>query len=234
MKKLYSGKTKDLYQGEDDLLVLKFKDDVTGVDGKFDPGANQVGLSIEGVGRHNVMMTSYFFELLNSKGIPTHYVASNIEENTLTVKPANVFGQGIEVITRYRAVGSFIRRYGAYIEEGTPLDAYMEITLKDDDRQDPLITREGIIALGIMTEAQYDELMLLNLKAAELIKEELAKRGLELYDIKLEYGFLSDSDRIVLIDEVSGGNMRVYRDGQYIEPMDFPVFTNTESEGHDE
>lgn len=219
MELIYKGKTKDVYKNSKGQVVLKFKDDVTGVDGKFDPGANQVGLSIEGVGAKNLKMTTYFFEKVKEAGISSHYITSDLKENTLTVKPATAFGKGVEVITRYRAVGSFIRRYGAYIESGTPLAGYVEFTLKDDKRQDPLVTKEGLIALGILTEEEYDTVVKLNLQVANLIKKELAAKGLELYDLKLEFGKVEGSDEIVLIDEISGGNMRVYKDQDYIDPM---------------
>ena len=134
MKLIYQGKTKDVYQLEDGNYMLKFKDDVTGVDGVFDPGANSVGLTIEGAGRSGLKLTKYFFELLNEKGIPTHYINADIENVTMTVKPAEVFGKGLEVICRYRAVGSFFRRYGLYAEEGQPLDAFVEVTIKDDKK----------------------------------------------------------------------------------------------------
>ena len=131
----YTGKTKDVYELEDGNYLLKFKDDVTGVDGVFDPGANTVGLTMEGAGRAGLRLTKYFFEILNSKGIPTHYIDANIDEQTMTVKPAEVFGDGLEVICRYRAVGSFLRRYGLYAKEGQPLDAFVEVTIKDDDHK---------------------------------------------------------------------------------------------------
>lgn len=100
MEKIKSGKTKDVFRLESGHILLKFKDDVTGKDGVFDPGANEVGLSIEGSGDAALRMTGYFFELFKEKGIPTHYVASNIEEKTMEVLPAKVFGQGLECICR--------------------------------------------------------------------------------------------------------------------------------------
>ena len=106
------GKTKDVYVLENGNYLLKFKDDVTGRDGVFDPGANQVGLSIEGMGNAGLRLTVYFFEILKKLGVSTHYVSSDIDNNIMTVKPATVFGKGLEVICRYKAVGSFIRRYG--------------------------------------------------------------------------------------------------------------------------
>ena len=132
--------------------LLQFKDDVTGVDGVFDPGANTVGLTIEGAGRSGLKLTKFFFEVLKEKGIPTHYVDADIEKATMTVKPAQVFGKGLEVICRYRAVGSFLRRYGLYAEEGQALDAFVEVTIKDDVREDPPISEDTLDMLGILSK----------------------------------------------------------------------------------
>ncbi len=219
MKLTYQGKTKDVYQREDGNYVLKFKDDVTGVDGVFDPGANTVGLSIEGAGKAGLKLTTYFFEQLNKQGIPTHFIDSHIEEQTMTVKPASVFGKGLEVICRYRAVGSFLRRYGLYAEENQPLDAFVEVTLKDDGREDPPITKDALAMLDILTKEEYETLKTLTQQIAGVIKDELAKKDIELYDIKFEFGRDQETGDILLIDEISGGNMRAYKDGEYIEPL---------------
>ncbi len=220
MKKVYQGKTKDVFDLENGTYLLKFKDDVTGVDGVFDPGANTVGLTIEGAGEAGLKLTKFFFEKINQAGIATHYVDADIENRTMTVLPATVFGSGVEVICRYRAVGSFLRRYGKYVKEAQALDAYVEVTLKDDERNDPLITAEGLELLGIMTKAEYATLTGMTKKIAAIVKEELAKKGLELYDIKFEFGRIGADAHIALIDEISGGNMRAYAQGQYIEPLE--------------
>jgi phosphoribosylaminoimidazole-succinocarboxamide synthase len=219
MKLTYQGKTKDVYQREDGNYVLKFKDDVTGVDGVFDPGANTVGLSIEGAGKAGLKLTTYFFEQLNKQGIPTHFIDSHIDEQTMTVKPASVFGKGLEVICRYRAVGSFLRRYGLYAEENQPLDAFVEVTLKDDGREDPPITKDALAMLDILTKEEYETLKSLTQQIAGVIKDELAKKDIELYDIKFEFGRDQTTGDILLIDEISGGNMRAFKDGEYIEPL---------------
>lgn len=219
MKLIKKGKTKDVFELEDGNYLLKFKDDVTGQDGKFDPGANTVGLTIEGAGRAGLRLTKMFFEALRDQGIPTHYIDANIDGASMTVKPAEVFGKGIEVICRYRAVGSFIRRYGMYAKDGDTLDAFVEVTLKDDARNDPPITDDGLEMLGILTKDEYTVLKKLTKRISGSIKSELAKKGLELYDIKLEFGRVKPDNSIVLIDEISGGNMRAYKDGKYIEPL---------------
>ena len=98
MKKVYQGKTKDVFELDNGNYLLKFKDDVTGKDGVFDPGENSVGLSIDGIGRANLETSVKFFEILNNAGIKTHYVSANLEEATMEVLTAKVFGNGLEVI----------------------------------------------------------------------------------------------------------------------------------------
>ena len=218
MNKVYTGKTKDVYALDNGNYQLKFKDDCTGTDGVFDPGANTVGLQIEGIGRENLKVSVYFFEILKKAGVKTHYVSADIDNATMEVLPAKVFGKGLEVICRYRAVGSFIRRYGAYMESGTPLNAYVETTLKDDDLGDPLITPDGLDAIGVMTLDQYAQMKAMTQKISGIVKEALAENGLDLYDIKFEFGYYNGE--VILIDEIASGNMRVYKDGEIVEPTD--------------
>ena len=218
MKHVYEGKTKSVYMLEDGNYLLKFKDDATGENGVFDPGANTVGGTIDGLGKAGLRLSVFFFEKLQQLGIPTHYISANIEDATMTVKGAEVFGKGLEVICRYRAVGSFLRRYGMYAKDGQPLDAYVEMTLKDDAREDPLITKDALDMLNILNVEEYETIKALTQKIAGVVRDELAKKGLELYDIKFEYGRVGNN--VVLIDEISAGNMRVYKDGKYIPPME--------------
>lgn len=220
MELIYKGKTKDVYKAGGGNVLLKFKDDVTGEDGVFDPGANTVGLTIEGAGKAGLRMTTFFFKKMKDKGIPTHYVASDIDRATMTVRTARMFGTGLEVICRYRAVGSFLKRYGAYCEEGQPLDAFVEITLKDDDRKDPPINQDALSQLGILTQDEYIILEALTKEVADVVKEELAAKGLDLYDIKLEFGRDAETREIMLIDEISGGNMRVFKGAASIAPLE--------------
>ena len=220
MELVYRGKTKDVYRNDDGDTVLYFKDDMTGKDGVFDPGENQVGLTVEGSGKAGLKMTSFFFEKFNAENIPTHYIDADVEAREMRVKKISVFGEGLEVICRYRAVGSFIRRYGNYIEEGRELPAYVEMTLKDDERQDPLINEAALEALGILEPGEYGKIVDMTVKITELVKEELSRKGLELYDIKLEFGRDAETGEILLIDELSGGNMRVFKDKEAVGPLE--------------
>ena len=218
MKLVYTGKTKNVYALENGNCLLKFKDDCTGKDGVFDPGENAVGLTIEGVGDVNLRMSIYFFEKINAAGIKTHYVSADLANTTMEVLPAKVFGKGLEVICRYKAVGSFLRRYGEYIEEGADLPAYVETTFKNDAKGDPLVTKDGLVALGVMTDQQYDDLKDMTQKITAIVADDLKAKGMELYDIKFEFGYDPEGN-VMLIDEVASGNMRVYKNGEYIDPM---------------
>jgi phosphoribosylaminoimidazole-succinocarboxamide synthase len=216
----YKGKTKDVYSLENNLVLLKFKDEVTGENGVFDPGANTVGLTIEGAGKSGLKMTKHFFELLAQKNIDTHFVSADLEEVTMTVKEATTFGKGLEVICRFRAVGSFLKRYGAYVTEAQPLASFVEVTIKDDERGDPTISEDALDALGILSIEEYAILKEKTKIICRIIKENLASKGLDLYDIKLEFGRDKQTGEIILIDEISGGNMRVYKNGAYLPPLD--------------
>ena len=218
MKLLYTGKTKNVFALDNGNYLLKFKDDCTGKDGVFDPGENSIGLTIEGVGDVNLRMSIYFFEKINAAGIKTHYVNANLADTTMEVVPGKVFGHGLEVICRYKAVGSFFRRYGEYVKEGADLPAYVEMTFKNDEKGDPLVTRDGLEVLGVMTGKQYDEIKDMTKKITKIVADDLAAKGLVLYDIKFEFGYDKDGN-VMLIDEIASGNMRVYKDGKYIDPM---------------
>ena len=217
-KLVYVGKTKNVYALENGNYLLEFKDDCTGKDGVFDPGENSVGLTIEGVGDVNLRMSMYFFEKINAAGIKTHYVSADLAKTTMEVLPAKVFGKGLEVICRHKAVGSFFRRYGQYIEEGADVPAYVENTFKNDELGDPLVTKDALVILGVMTEKQYEDIKEMTQKITQIVADDLKEKGLVLYDIKFEYGYDAEG-KVMLIDEIASGNMRVYKDGKYIDPM---------------
>ena len=225
MKKLYTGKTKDVYELENGNVLLKFKDDCTGKDGVFDPGENAVGLTIEGIGKANLQTSVDYFEHCKQAGIKTHYVSANVEDATMEVLPAENFGKaqggnGLEVICRLVATGSFIRRYGEYIKDGTPLEGgYVECTFKNDEKGDPLVTGEGLAALGIMTPAMFESMKEQTLKITKVVADDLKTIGLDLWDIKFEFGY-AKSGEVILIDEIASGNMRVYKDGTIVNPVD--------------
>jgi phosphoribosylaminoimidazole-succinocarboxamide synthase len=92
------------------------------------------------------------------------------------------------------------------------------MTFKNDEKGDPLVTKDGLVVLGVMTEEQYEAIKEMTQKITKIVADEIAKRDMVLYDIKFEYGYDTDGS-VMLIDEIASGNMRVYKNGEYIEPM---------------
>ena len=216
MELVKNGKTKDVYKLEDGNYLLKFKDTVTGhPTGESDPGGNKVIGSVDGVGSGALKMSVFFFELLGEKDILTHFVSADLSKNEMVVKPAASFGRGLEFVLRYKAAGSFVRRFGSFCNEGDELPKIFEVTLKDDERDDPPLTQDILEALKLLTSAQYDEIKHKTIRISDVIRDFFSGKGLELIDIKLEFGFVDG--KIALIDEISPGNMRVYKDGKKLD-----------------
>jgi phosphoribosylaminoimidazole-succinocarboxamide synthase len=162
---------------------------------------------------------------LKKAGIKTHYVSADIENATMEVLPATVFGHGLEVICRLVATGSFIRRYGEYIENGTPLaGGYVECTFKNDEKGDPLVTAEGLAALGVMTMEMFQSMKEQTLKITKVVADDLKTLGLDLWDIKFEFGY--NNGEVILIDEIASGNMRVYKGDKIVEPVELTKLIN--------
>ncbi len=216
MQKLYSGKTKDVFLKEDGNILLLFKDTVTGSEGKIDSGANEVIGEVAGKGNASLRTTVYFFDLLKKSGIPTHFIGLGEDfghgPNTIVVKRARSYN--LEVICREKAWGSFVRRYGDYVRQGTVLPSLVEFTLKDDRRGDPLITEDALAALNIVSREAVEHMKQTARRGTAVLKNHLAERGLELIDIKYEFGEVNG--KTMIIDEVSGDSMRVVKDGEVL------------------
>jgi phosphoribosylaminoimidazole-succinocarboxamide synthase len=206
MKQLYNGKTKTVYLDEatGDHYLL-FKDSATGEDGVFDPGSNTVGGSVTGKGRTGLIISKYFFELMEKNGIPTQYIDADIEKCMMKVRPVTV--PPLEFILRYFTSGSMCRRFE--LESGIPFDPpYAEVTLKHDVLGDPLISERICLMKGILSEGEYQKAIDLLIRIGEVLRVELSNLGLTLIDFKLEFGF--DENRNILIaDEITPDIWRV-------------------------
>lgn len=206
MKKLYEGKTKNVMLDEETGIVhLFFKDSATGENGVFDPGSNTVGGSVEGKGKVGLEVSKYFFELMEKNGIPTHYLGADIEQGLMKVR--NLTVPRLEFIVRYFTAGSMCRRFT--LEEGIPFDPpYSEVTLKDDEQGDPLISERICLMKGILKEGQYEEAQNVVLKVGEVLKNELATMNLKLIDFKIEVGY-DETGKIFVADEITPDIWRV-------------------------
>ena len=206
MKKLYDGKTKTVLLDEETGVVnLLFKDTATGENGMFDPGFNTVGGSVEGKGRIGLRISKYFFEIMEKNGIPTHYLGADIDNCLMQVRKLTV--PKLEFVLRYYTAGSMCRRFT--LPEGIPFDPpYKEVTLKDDEQGDPLISERLCLMKGMLKPGMFDEGLRLVEEVGEVLKRELAAMDLKLIDFKIEIGY-DEAGKVYVVDEITPDIWRV-------------------------
>ena len=210
------GKTKDVTVNNDGTCTFLFKDDACGENGVFDPGANQIGLKIDGIGRASLLLSQHFFRILTEKGVVTHFISADIEKGTMTCKQLNMLS--VEFIWRNKAWGSFCKMYG--VEQGKVLNGLVEATLKSDALGDPRINEEACVALGKLTQSQYRWCDATIREIGGILKPEMAKHGYELIDFKVEFGVDAEG-KTMLADELSGGIWRLLdKDGKAVDPLE--------------
>ena len=199
MELMYEGKAKQIYKSENDNeVIVHYKDDATAFNGlKKDTISNK--------GILNNQITSYLFTELNRRGISTHFIKQIDERNQLCRKVSIV---PLEVIVRNIIAGSLAKRFN--IKEGTlPKKTIMELSYKDDDLGDPLITDSQCIGLGYATQEELDTIYSLTFSINEILKEIFLEIGIKLVDFKLEFGKDMDGN-IILADEISPDTCRLW------------------------
>ena len=196
---LYEGKAKKVYTTEDpELYIVDYKDDATAFNG-LKKG------TILGKGAINNRVTNHLMKMLESKGIPTHFVEQLSDRETVVKKVKIV---PLEVIIRNIAAGSMSKRLG--IEEGKVLPGtVLEFSYKNDDLGDPLINDYHALAMELCTREELDQIANYALKINEILKEYFKEVNVDLVDFKLEFGKLSDGT-IVLADEISPDTCRFW------------------------
>ena len=199
LKQLYEGKAKKVYATADEnLYIVSYKDDATAFNG-LKKG------TIAGKGVINNRMSNLLMQMLETRGVPTHFVRELSDRDTLVKKVSIV---PLEVIIRNISAGSFAKRYG--VEEGIVFDApTIEFSYKNDDLGDPLLNRYHALALKLATEEEIDLITRYAFKVNEVLKDYFLKLNITLVDFKLEFGRLPDGS-IVLADEISPDTCRFW------------------------
>lgn len=198
LEMMYEGKAKKVFKTDDPkLYIVDYKDDATAFNGLK---KGQIG----GKGIVNNTMANIIFEMLEKKGIPTHFVQQISERETL-VKAVQILP--LEVIIRNVSAGSFAKRYG--VEEGIPFKTpVLEFSYKNDDLGDPLINDDHILALELTTEENLAKVKKYAYAVNEALKEFFLERDLKLIDFKIEFG-LHDGE-VILADEISPDTCRLW------------------------
>ena len=198
LEQIYEGKAKKVYLTDDpDCVIVSYKDDATAFNG-------QKRGTIVGKGVVNNKVSNHFFKLLESKGVPTHYVEQLSDRETVVRKVDIV---PVEVIIRNKAAGSFTKRMG--VAEGTELLCpILEYSYKNDELGDPFINSYYVRALGLATDVEMEKIKEYSFKVNEILSAYLKEYGVELIDFKLEFGrFHGD---IILADEISPDTCRFW------------------------
>ncbi len=212
------GKTKDVVRHSDGTCTFTFKDDACGENGQFDPGANGVGLTIEGMGRASLLLSVHFFPIMEKAGIPIAYLQADPEKRTMLCKTLSMLP--FEFVFRQKAWGSFCKRYGTERGFSFGEGGLVEATLKTDALGDPLINQEACVKLGKITAEQYELCEKYTRLAAKTVAAELTKFGYELIDVKFEFGVDAEG-QVRMGDEISGGIWRILdENGTVVDPLD--------------
>ena len=207
LEQLYEGKAKKVFKTDDpNLYIVDYKDDATAFNGE------KKG-QIAGKGAVNNVMSNIVFQLLEQKGVPTHFVEQLSDRETV-VKAVKILP--LEVIMRNVSACSFAKRYG--VEEGIVFDKpTFEFSYKNDDLGDPLMCESHALALGLATEEQIATIKKYAAIVNDTLKEFFLDKGLKLIDFKIEFG-LYDGE-VILADEVSPDTCRLW-DVKTNEKMD--------------
>ena len=199
LEQIYEGKAKKVYKTDDpELYIVDYKDDATAFNG-LKKG------TIAGKGVINNQMSNRLMQMIEQKGVPTHFVRELSERETLVKKVSIV---PLEVIVRNIAAGSFSKRYG--VDEGMVFEEpVIEFSYKNDALGDPLLNTDHALALKVATRAEIDTIKSYALKVNSILKAFWAECGVTLVDFKLEFGKTTDGS-IVLADEISPDTCRLW------------------------
>ena len=199
LEQIYEGKAKKVYKTDDpELYIVDYKDDATAING-LKKG------TIAGKGIINNQMSNRLKQMIEQKGVPTHFVKELSERETLVKKVSSV---PLEVIVRNIAAGSFSKRYG--VDEGMVFDApVVEFSYKNDSLGDPLLNTDHALALKIATRSEIDTIKSYALKVNSILKAFWAECGVTLVDFKLEFGKTADGS-VILADEISPDTCRLW------------------------
>ena len=198
LEQIYEGKAKRVYATDDPkIVIVDYKDDATAFNG-LKKG------TITGKGVVNNKVSNHFFRLLESKGIPTHFV-EQLSDRETAVKRVEILP--VEVIVRNRAAGSFSKRMG--VAEGTSLSSViLEYSYKNDALGDPFINSYYIRALNLATDAEMEQVKEYSFRINDILREYLWNLGIELIDFKLEFGRFDG--KVILADEISPDTCRFW------------------------
>jgi len=196
---IYEGKAKKVFAHDDaNKVKIEFKDEATA----FNALKKE---KFEGKGKLNCLISASIFEILIKKNIPTHFIELE-NENTMIAKKIKVIP--LEIVLRNTAYGSLCKQ--TTIKPKTLLPKpLIDIYLKNDELNDPLVTKDRIELMNILSSHDLELIINLTLKINVILKSFFKKIQLQLVDFKLEFGY-DFRNNIILGDEISPDNCRLW------------------------
>ncbi len=197
-KQIYEGKAKKVFATDDpDIVIVDYKDDATAFNGE------KKG-TIIGKGVINNRMTNRIMQIMETKGVPTHFIEELSDRETAVRKVEIV---PLEVIVRNVAAGSFSKRLG--VPEGTPFqEPTVEFSYKNDALGDPLINDYFARALNLASWDEIEQIKRYAFQVNDVLKEIFLEAGIRLIDFKIEFGRFHG--KILLADEISPDTCRLW------------------------
>jgi phosphoribosylaminoimidazole-succinocarboxamide synthase len=208
LEMIYEGKAKKVFKTDvDNQYIVDYKDDATAFNGLKKGTITDKGIM-------NNTISSKIFQLLEQKGIKTHFI-QKLSDREMLVKKVEIVP--LEVLVRNYAAGSLTKRYG--IPEGTKMDnTILEFCYKNDEFGDPFINNYHIKAMKLATEAEVEIIEKEALKINEILIELMKNINIDLVDFKLEFGRTPEGE-IILADEISPDTCRLW-DAETHEKLD--------------
>jgi phosphoribosylaminoimidazole-succinocarboxamide synthase len=197
MTEIFQGKVKTVYDVEGDVqkVLIKFHDKVTAGNGRLVEYPEEKG-------KICCLISALLFELMEKHGVKTHYLGTEGLDTMLCRKLTII---PVEVIVRNIAAGSIVKNTS--IHEGTFIQPpIVEYFLKDDAKDDPLLTYDRVRLMGIDPEPMKEQALMVNYQLQSLF----TLCGIDLVDFKLEFGYDAHGD-LFLADELSPDNMRLWK-----------------------
>ena len=199
-EKLFDGNEKQVFATDDpNMVIFRYKDVTVAFN-------NIKRARFIGKGILDNQISAILLGELNKKGVETHFVELVGEREQLCRKIEII---PLEITVHNRIAGSLAQRLG--VEEGFKSDnTIVDLRYNNDDLDDPMINDHHAVALGL---ASYDELKFMYsqaLKANKILSALLKKAGIELIDMKLEFGRASDNGHIIISDEISPDTSRMW------------------------
>ena len=197
---IFEGNEKQVFATDNpDQVIFRYKDVTVAYN-------NVKRARFIGKGALDNQISAILLNYLNENGVETHYVSTLGEKEQLCRKIEII---PLQVVVHNRIAGSLAARLG--VEEGyRHANTIVDLRYNNDRLEDPFINRDHAVALGLATYQELDGMYNIARKVNDLLKPLFHKAGIELVDMKIEFGRASDTGSIIISDEISPDTCRLW------------------------